>query len=131
MAVKQDLANKDRQVIADILSISVSFISKWRLIYEEFGADGLRSLHQGAKPRAFLSQEQKTAVLAHIGRHTVFGYQELVAHLADVYGVTYQHNSSYYDLLHAADMTWHKSQKRNPKRDEQQVTERREELKKT
>jgi transposase len=129
-AVKQDLANKNRQTIADILEVSVSFISKWRLIYEQFGAEGLRSLHQGAKPRAFLSEQQKAAVLAHISSHTVFGYSDLVAYLTNAYGVAYKHSQSYYDLLHQAGMTWHKSQKRNPRRQPQQVAARRQEIKK-
>lgn len=131
IAVKQDLTGKSRVLIGDILSVSASFISKWRRIYDEFGADGLISLYQGAKSRAFLSDEKKAEVLAHIKSHSVFGFQDLKSYLQSTHGVVYKHWQSYYDLLHEAGMSWHKSQKVNPRRDELKVQEKRIEIKKT
>lgn len=130
IAVKQDLAGKSRKLIGEILSVSESFVSKWRLIYNDYGVNGLISAHQGAKPRAFLSEEKKAAVLAHIRSHSVFGYGDLVSYLQSTHGVNYKHSQSYYDLLHEAGMSWHKSQKINPRRDEQKVQARRSEIKK-
>lgn len=130
IALKQDLAGKSRKLIAEILSVTEAFISKWRIIYEEYGVDGLISTYQGAKPRAFLSDEKRAEVLAHIRSHSVFGYQDLVSYLRDTHGVSYKHSQSYYDLLHEAGMSWHKSQKANPRRNEQQVQERRSAIKK-
>jgi hypothetical protein len=46
------------------------------------------------------------------------------------HGIVYQSKQSDYDLLDAAGMSYHKSEKRNPNHDEQQVQERREEIKK-
>jgi len=46
------------------------------------------------------------------------------------FGVVYQSKQSYYDLLQLGGMSYHKSEKRNPKRDEAQVIARREEIKK-
>ena len=51
-------------------------------------------------------------------------------HLEAEYKVVYQSRQSYYDLLAAAGMSYHKSEKRNPKHDEAQVQERRAEIKK-
>ena len=130
IAVQQDLAGKSRNSIAGILSISVKSISKWRLIYDEHGVDGLISAHQGAKPRAFLNETQKASVLAYIRSQEVFGIAELAAYLKSEYDVSYKSPQSYYNLLHEAGMSWHKSQKQNPKRDEQKVQHRRMELKK-
>jgi DDE superfamily endonuclease len=45
--------------------------------------------------------------------------------------VVYQSQQSYYELMHAAGLSYHKSEKVNPKRDETLVQERREALKKT
>jgi putative transposase len=44
--------------------------------------------------------------------------------------VVYQSKQSYYELLEAGGMSDHRSEKGNPKRDEAQVLERREEIKK-
>ncbi len=130
IATKQDLAGKSRNLIGEILSVSVKFISKWRLIYEEYGVNGLISTHQGARPRAFLTADKKAEVLAHIRSHEVFGRPELAAYLQGTHGVSFKSPQSYYDLLHEARMSWHKSQKTNPRRDEQKVQERRGEIKK-
>ena len=130
IAIKQDLGGKSRKLIAEILSVTGAFIGKWRKIYDVYGVNALISAHQGAKPRAFLSDEQKAEVLAHIRSQAVFGTSDLVAHLQNRYGVSYKSSQSYYDLLHEAGMSWHKSQKKNPKRDEQQVQEKRTAVKK-
>lgn len=46
------------------------------------------------------------------------------------YGVVYQSKQSYYDLLKAAGLSWHRTQTVNPKRDEGQVLLKREAIKK-
>jgi putative transposase len=130
IAIKQDLAGKSRNLIGEILSVSVKFISKWRLIYDEYGVNGLVSMHQGAKPRAYLDEQKKAEVLKHIRSHEVFGPSELAACLEKDYGVRFKSKQSYYDLLHDARMSWHKSQKTNPRRNESKVQEKRTEIKK-
>jgi putative transposase len=46
------------------------------------------------------------------------------------YGIVYQSKQSYYDLLDASGWSYHRTEKGNPKRNEAQVLERREEIKK-
>jgi putative transposase len=46
------------------------------------------------------------------------------------YGIVYQSKQSYYDLLDASGLSYHRTEKGNPKRNEAQVLERREEIKK-
>ena len=43
----------------------------------------------------------------------------------------YRSEQSYYELLAAGGMSYHRSEKANPKRDEEQILARREEIKKT
>jgi transposase len=130
IAIKQDLAGKSRKLIAEILSVTEAFISKWRIIYDEYGVNGLVSAHRGAKPRAYLSEEKRAEVLAHVRSHAVFGFSDLVLYLQNTYSVSFKSSQSYYDLLHEAGMSWHKSQKKNPRRDEQMVQTKRLEVKK-
>ena len=42
----------------------------------------------------------------------------------------YRSEQSYYELLAAGGMSYHRSEKANPKRDEEQILARREEIKK-
>ena len=60
----------------------------------------------------------------------MFSLADLVKYLKEVFEVEYKSMQSYYDLLHESNMSWHKSQKTNPRRDENQVLQRREEIKK-
>lgn len=46
------------------------------------------------------------------------------------YGVVYRSKQSYYELLAAGGMSYHRSEQDNPKRDETQILARREEIKK-
>lgn len=130
LAVKQDLEGKPRVQIADILSVHPAFVSKWRLIYDEFGVDGLYSTHQGGAPRSFLTREQRKQTLTHIGLQAIFGPKDLQLYLEKTFDVRFKSMQSYYQLLHEAGMSWHKSQKTNPGRDKVKVLEKRQELKK-
>jgi putative transposase len=46
---------------------------------------------------------------------------ELEYHLAAVYDVVYESKQSYYDLFEAADLSWKKTSKVNPKADPEVV----------
>jgi putative transposase len=130
LAVKQDLEGKPRPQIAGILSVHPAFISKWRLIYDEYGVDGLYSTHQGGTPMSFLTAGQRSETLAHIGLHEIFGPKDLQLYLTKTFDVSFKSMQSYYQLLHEAGMSWHKSQKTNPRRDKKKVLQKRQELKK-
>ena len=62
--------------------------------------------------------------------HDTLTVEALRDYLEDIYGLVYQSKQSYYDLLEAGEMSYHHSEKVNPKRDEAQVQARREEIKK-
>ena len=130
LAVKQDLLGKPRTEIADFLGVHPSFTSKWRLIYDEYGVEGLYSQHKGGSPKAFLKEEELQLVYRHIRSHKVFGPDQLIVYLKETYEVSFKSMQSYYEILHAAEMSWHKSQKSNPRKDEEKILEKRKELKK-
>ena len=130
LVIKKDLEGKSRKEIESFMSKGPSFISKWRSIYDEFGVMGLLSTYKGGSPRSFLSVEEREQVISHIKKHEVFGPTDLRKYLKATFAISFKSMQSYYELLHDAKMSWHKSQKTNPRRDEQKIKERRKELKK-
>jgi len=62
-------------------------------------------------------------------QETITG-EEVRDELEARYGIVYQSKQSYYDLLDASGLSYHRTEKGNPKRNEAQVLERREESKK-
>jgi putative transposase len=130
LAVKNDLAGIARSQIGLLLGRSVSFVSKWRLIYDEYGTDGLISLHQGGRPRAFLTEQDKEAVLAYLQAQPTMSLPQLREYLQSCYGIFYRSDRSYYALLHQAGFTRHKSQKANARPDPILVTQKRKTIKK-
>jgi putative transposase len=129
-AVKLDLECYPRKLTAEVLSVSVNFVSKWRVQYNKHGAAGLRLTHKGSK--GFLSGEDKQQVLEWIsGQSPSISRETLEAYLESNYGVSYRSTRSYYQLLAKAGLSYKKRQAVNPAKDEQKVLEKREELKKS
>jgi transposase len=129
-AVKLDLAGYARKATAAALSVSVNFVSKWRLQYNRHGAVGLALSYQGSK--GYLNQADKQQVLDWLaGQSPYVGRETLESYLESEYGVRYKSTSSYYELLHQAGMSYKKRQSVNPKKDEQKVLQKREEIKKS
>jgi putative transposase len=129
-AVKLSEAGLSRGEIAKALSVSESFVSKWRARYQQDGTAGLGLSYQGSK--GFLSASQKEKVLAWLAEQSgSVSVERLESYVNEQYGVQYRSKQSYYDLLSLAGMSYKKRQAVNPKKDEQKVLERREEIKKT
>ena len=132
--VKRALAVKMQQngiapaQIAVLLNVSEQFVSKWKVRFEQLGVASLQLAYTGS--RSFLSAQQRSAVVTWIGERETLSIEELAEHLETDYRVRYQSKQSLYELLSEGGMSWHKSEKRNPKRDGEQVEERREEIKK-
>ena len=129
-AVKLDLECYPRKLTAEVLSVSVNFVSKWRVQYNRHGAEGLRLTHKGSK--GFLCPEDKQQVLGWISEQSPsISRETLEAYLESTYGVSYKSTRSYYQLLDKAGLSYKKRQAVNPAKDEQKVLQRREELKKS
>lgn len=128
LCVKMALSEISPSDICEVLNVSQPFVSKWRSIYQEQGADGLFLGHRGSA--GYLSIERREEVLRWIESKETIRIEEVRDYIQERFGVVYQSKESYYELMQEAGMSYHKSEKKNPKRDEEQVVEKREEIKK-
>ncbi len=113
----------------EILKVSDAFVSKWKIIYENKGAEGLRSGYKGSK--GCLNKSEKDEIIKYPEKQEYLSVEELRDYIEKEYGVLYKSEQSYYDLLNSGGLSRHKSQKRNPGRNREKVLLKREEIKKT
>jgi putative transposase len=128
LAVKNTLAGRPWQEVADELLVCRAFIGKWRKIYVQEGVDGLRLRYKGST--GYLSAARKAEILAWIQDQEQWSVTALRTHILYKYGVRYKSRQSYYALLTEARMSWKKSQDRHPKANPEAVAETREQIKK-
>jgi len=123
--VRQGVATSQ---VCGLLNVSPQYVSKWRVQYEAAGAASLLLAHVGSP--GYLSAEQRGAVCDWIRGHETLRVEAVRDYVQEQYGVVYGSKQSYYELMHEADWSYHKSEKCNPKRNEELVQERRAEIKK-
>jgi len=128
LAVKMFLFDFKTEDICMLLDVSDSFVSKWKIIYENEGASALKVNYQGGT--GFLTEVQHIQIMVHLKNQPHCSVEELRDYIESHFGIVYQSKQSYYDLLKAAGLSWHQTQAVNPKRDEGQVLQKREEIKK-
>jgi putative transposase len=114
--------------ICQVLNVSLQYVSKWKGQYETEGAAALRVRYRGSE--GYLREEERQAIVQWIGTHETVSVEAVRDYIEERYGIVYHSKQSYYELLEAGGMSYHRSEKTNPKRDETQVLERREEVKK-
>ena len=88
----------------------------------------LRLGHRGSE--SYLGEEEQRAIVQWIGAQETVSVEAVRDYIEEQYGVVYRYKQSYYDLLEAGGMSYHRSEKDNPKRDEAQIVARRKEIKK-
>ncbi len=113
--------------IQTILDVSLGSITLWKQAYEQDGINGLRLNHKGRK--SYLSTEQREEVLSWLSKKDCWELRELEYKLAFDYDVVYESKQSYYDLFDAADISWKKTTKLNPKADPDAVAAKKKRLK--
>ena len=114
--------------ICQVLNVSLQYVSKWKGLYEAEGGAVLRMGYRGSE--RYLRRRRATGDSA-VDWGTGNGKCGSGARLyRRAYGVVYRSKQSYYELLDAGGMSYHRSEKNNPKRDEAQILARREEIKK-
>lgn len=128
LAVKLDLLDYSSALIEDLLGVSGSFIRKWRKQYERYGIDRLYLHYQGSQ--GYLSPKERTEVIALLKTKDSYSVDALREYIDEQYAVVYQSKQSYDDLLHEAHLSWKKTEKSNPARDEATVLAKRAALKK-
>ena len=128
LAVKMILFDFKTEDICALLNVSDSFVSKWKIRFENEGAEALKLNYKGGT--GFLTDDQRDEILFHLRMQSHYSVEELRDYIEYHYGVVYHSKQSYYDLLHEAKLSWHQTQAVNPKGDEVQVLQKREEIKK-
>jgi putative transposase len=114
--------------IHGLLNVSVQYVSKWKTQYEANGISSLLIAYKGTK--GYLTAHQEYVVVQWIQNQKTLSVEQLIAHSTHQYGVTYKSKQSYYHLLDLGGMSFHRSEKVNPKHDAEKVLEKREEIKK-
>jgi len=115
LAVKLIYQDYGYQAITGIWEVSLGALSKWKQAYERNGLAGFRPQHKGRQ--SYLTPSERDAVLQWLQTKTIWELSELESHLAATYDVVYESKQSYYDLFEAADLSWKKTSKVNPKAD--------------
>jgi transposase len=128
VSVKMSAQGFSPAQIGQVLNVSLQYVSKWEGLYETGGEAVLRLGHRGSK--SYLGEEERQAILQWIGTQETVSVEALRDYVEEQYGVVYRSKQSYYELLDAGRMSYHRSEKHNPKRDEAQILARREEIKK-
>ena len=129
LAVKMILFDFKTEDICALLNVSDAFVSKWKIRFENEGGETLKLNYKGGK--GFLTADQRDEILFYLRMQPHYSVEALRDYIEYHYGVVYHSKQSYYDLLDAAGLSWHKTQAANPKRDDTQVLRKREEIKKT
>lgn len=122
LAVKMSLEGISYRKIQQILGMSPTRISVWKKQFIARGLDGLKLGYQGKK--SYLSSEEIQEVLNWLQEKESYLLEELVTYIDENYGVVYRSQQSYYELFKKAKISWHKSQKSNPKHDSDLVDEK-------
>jgi transposase len=127
LAVKLRKMGQTINVVAEALNVTASYVAKWNGVYKKEGVRGLRLQYKGSA--GYLDEVQKSEVIAWLKEKESWNLSELQEHLQQSYNVSYKSKQSYYDLFKAAGISWKKSQRRNPKKDPEQVAAKQEEIK--
>lgn len=126
LAVKMILQGTSYHEIKRILKVSHQFISKWknRVIFE-----GVESIKLGFKgTKSALHPEEKAKVINWLREQEYLRLSDLKIYLEQEYKIIYQSNQSYYALLSSAKMSWKKTQKKNPLKNDELVEAKKKEI---
>jgi putative transposase len=126
LAVRMTLQGYKHQDIQKILQVSSGFISTWKQRFIMNGVPGLKLGYQGSK--GYLTPQEKQEILEWIKNQNIWTLNELEYQIAFKFGVTFASKTSYYDLFHEAGVSWKKSQKKNPGKNEEAVADKKKEI---
>jgi putative transposase len=108
--------------IKKILNVSATFISQCKIKFIKDGVKELKLKYQGSK--AYLSREQRREIINYLDVQEYLSLQELREYIEDNYNYDVRFPSSqsyYYTLLDEAKISWKKTQKKNPKKNDKVV----------
>jgi transposase len=128
VSVKLGEAGMATEAIGAVLQVTPRAVRKWRRRYEQAGVEGLAVRNRGSE--SYLSVEQRQEIEDWLGAQETITLEQVRDEIEARYGIVYHSKQSYYALLDASGLSYHRTEKGNPKRNEAQVLERREEIKK-
>jgi len=128
LSVKLGEEGMTTEAIGAVLQVTARAVRKWRQRYEQEGVDGLHVRYRGSE--SYLSVAQRREIEDWLGAQETITVEEVRDEIEARYGIVYQSKQSYYELLDASGLSSHRTEKGNPNRNEAQVLERREEIKK-
>ena len=126
LAVKMSIDGHPDRTIAELLGVSNNFIRDWKKAFKVEGVAGIKLGYQGAKGK--LTIEQREEIIEWLKNKEYWHLDELINHLEDRYDVVYKSKQSYCELFEQGRISWKRSQKVNPKFDEELVKKKREEI---
>lgn len=127
LAVRMARQNYSYYQIRDTLGVSVGFISNCVQKFEREGIQGLKLKHKGSD--GYLTVTQKQAVLNWLKQKSYWQLSELQTHVETSYGVRFASLQSYYSLFSEAGISWKKTQKSNPRKNPDLVSQKKRKLK--
>ena len=128
LSVKLGEEGMATEAIGAVLQVTPRVVRKWRKRYEREGVEGLQVRYRGSE--SYLRVEQRQEIEEWLGAQETSTVEAVRDEIEARYGVVYQSKQSYYALLDASGLSYHRTEKGNPNRNETQVLERREEIKK-
>lgn len=115
LAVKMVMQKYALSTIGNILGVSLCFVSKWKYVFAEYGTAGLKLKYKGS--RGYLDQTQIQVVISWLKQKNYWHLEELKEYIEDNFNVVFESNQSYYELFKQANISWKKTQKKNPRKD--------------
>ncbi len=115
-----------RKTIQTILGVSSPFISKWKINYALYGIEGLLLNHRGSQGQ--LKPEEREEIIQWLTDKNQWDISAVANYIAERYQIEFKSQTSYYQLFKSAGISWKKSQKKNPKGDEELVKKKHQEI---
>jgi putative transposase len=128
LSVKLSEEGMATEAIGAVLQVTPRAVRQWRQRYKRDGVEGLQVRYRGSE--SYLRVEQRREIEEWLGSQETITVDAVRDEIEARYGIIYQSRQSYYALLDASGLSYHRTEKGNPKRNEGQILERREEIKK-
>ena len=126
IAVRMALEGKLYHEISKVLGVSEFFVGYWKKIFKTQRVEGIKLGYKGSP--GYLTERQTDVVVEWLKHKQYWNLEELVTYVEQEFGVSYKSKQSYYELFAAANISWNKTQKINPKSDDELVKKKREEI---
>ena len=126
LAVKMILEGKPYQEIQNLLKVSRPFISKWKNQALFQGIESLKLQYKGSQ--GYLKPEEKVKVIQWLKEQNYLRLSDLKNYLEKEYNVVFESDQSYYSLFKEAQISWKKTQKKNPARNDDLVEAKKKEI---